>query len=129
MNFVTPLPDHSEQWSVTRETTVGQVCRTGQNSRRNSVNPRNGGRYGSRRTLSECVSEFETANGLKVCSGLSLLTKATSGPLKTNRLPTILSGDFSERTCLANFSRQTSDRLSPLTASVFATWPVEESSV
>src|SRR5262245_12668135 len=102
-------------------TAIVRIRRTAQNSRRNRANPRNGGRYGSRRKLSERVFEFERANGLKVCSGLSLLTRATSGPLRTNRLLTIRSGGVSEKTDRASFSRHAAVRLSSLTASVFAT--------
>src|SRR6266853_1921034 len=81
----------------------------GQKPRRNSVNPRGGGRYGSNTTLSHSAPVLETENGLNVCSGSLLLNRATKGPLNANRFPTILSCAFSEKTSLGSLSGEAAD--------------------
>ena len=87
----------------------GAVRPVGQKPRRKSVNPRGGGRFGSSTTLSHSAPVLETENGLSVCSGSSLLNRATNGPLKTNRFPTILSCAFSEKTSLGSLSGEAAD--------------------
>src|SRR5207244_4819695 len=99
----------------------------GQNPRRNSMYPRRGGRYGSNTTLSHSAPVLETENGLNVCSGSSLLNRATKGPLKANRLPTILSCAFSEKTSLTGLSGEAANIRSRLVVST--TFPVANSSI
>src|SRR5436190_23729946 len=96
----------------------------GQKPRLNSVNPRGGGRYGSSTTPSQSAPVLETENGLNVCSGSSLLNRATNGPLKTNRFPTILLGAFSEKTSLASLSGEAADSRSVSLLSTIVSCPV-----
>src|SRR6267378_6790020 len=112
---------------IHRDYSHSAVRTADQNPRRNSVNPRGGGRYGSGTALSHSAPVLETENGLNVCSGSLLLNRATKGPLKTNRFPTILSCPFSEKTSLAGLSGEAANSRSRLVVST--TCPVANRSI
>src|SRR5439155_13257050 len=89
---------------------------------RSRMKPRGGGRYGSSRTVSDDAPVGETANGLNSVSGSSAVARVTSGPLRANRLPTILSAAFSESDTLATFSTAVVVNRSRLADSILASF-------